>query len=124
MQCFPSFDWNWGKLNDPTVCWQQLHPRYRVLQHGKCLSCLPDCVGKKNHRLQMFVIGVRDKPIRERAAKKTINVFSHFHGLIPDTNYKHLECFVMLGTHSKLHRGQMSHICDISPLRVNTVHIQ
>ena len=24
----------------------------------------------------------------------------------------------MLGTHSELHRGQMSHICDISPLRV------
>ena len=25
----------------------------------------------------------------------------------------------MLGTHSKLRRGQMSHICDISALRVN-----
>ena len=25
----------------------------------------------------------------------------------------------MLGTHSKLCSGQMSHICDISPLRVN-----
>ena len=24
----------------------------------------------------------------------------------------------MLGTHSELHRGQMSHICDISTLRV------
>ena len=56
---------------------------------------------------------------RTEDSRKTINVFSHFHGLIPDTNYKHLECFVMLGTQSELRRGQMSHICDISPLRVN-----
>ena len=27
----------------------------------------------------------------------------------------------MLGTHSELRRGQMSHICDISPLRVKTL---
>ena len=38
---------------------------------------------------------------------------------MPDTNYKHLEYFVMLGTHSEPRRGEMSHICDISPLRVN-----
>ena len=44
----------------------------------------------------------------------------NFHGLIPDTNYKHLECFITLGTHSEPRRGQMSHICDISPLRVKT----
>ena len=31
MQCSPSFDWNWGKQNDPTACWHQLHPRFRVL---------------------------------------------------------------------------------------------
>ena len=36
MQCSPSFDWNWGKQNDPTACWHQLHPRFQVLQ-GKCL---------------------------------------------------------------------------------------
>ena len=35
------------------------------------------------------------------------NLFSHFYGLIPNTNYKSLECFVMLGTHSELRRGQM-----------------
>ena len=23
MQCSPSFDWNWGKQNDPTACWYQ-----------------------------------------------------------------------------------------------------
>ena len=38
MQCSPSFDWNWGKQNDPTACWHQLHPRFQVLQQGKCLS--------------------------------------------------------------------------------------
>ena len=36
MQCSPSFDWNWGKQNEPTACWHQLHPRFRVLQQGKC----------------------------------------------------------------------------------------
>ena len=30
----------------------------------------------------------------------------------------------MLGTHFKLQRGQMSHICDISPLRVNLIRNQ
>ena len=41
-----SFDWNWGEQNDPTACWDQLHPRFRVLQQGKCLSYPPDCVGR------------------------------------------------------------------------------
>ena len=45
MQCSPSFDCNWGKQNDPIACWHQLHPRFRVLQQGKCLSYPPDCVG-------------------------------------------------------------------------------
>ena len=45
MQCSPSFDWNWGKQNDNTACWHQLHPRFRVLQQGKCLSYPPEHVG-------------------------------------------------------------------------------
>ena len=45
MQCSPSFDWNWGKQNDPTACWHQLHPRFRVLQQGKCLRYPPERVG-------------------------------------------------------------------------------
>ena len=45
MQCSPSFDWNWGKLNDPTACWHQLHPRFPVLQQGKCLSYPPESMG-------------------------------------------------------------------------------
>ena len=53
-----------------------------------------------------------------KGSQKTINSFSHFHGLMPDNNYKHFKCFVILATHSKPCRGQMSHICDISPLRV------
>ena len=43
MQC--SFDWNWGKQNDPTACWHQLHPRFQVLQQGKCLRYPPEHVG-------------------------------------------------------------------------------
>ena len=45
MQCSPSFDCNWGKQNDPTACWHQLHPQFRVLQQGKCLSYPPERVG-------------------------------------------------------------------------------
>ena len=40
MQCSSSFDWNWGKQNDPTACWHQLHPWFQVLQQGKCLHLL------------------------------------------------------------------------------------
>ena len=45
MQCSPSLDCTWDKQNDPTTCWHQLHPRYRLSQQGKCLSYPPDCVG-------------------------------------------------------------------------------
>ena len=45
MQCSPSFDWNCGKQNDPTACWYQLHPRFQVLQQGKCLRYPPERVG-------------------------------------------------------------------------------
>ena len=45
MQCSHTFDWNWGKQNDPTACWHQIHPRFWVLQQGKCLRYPPDCMG-------------------------------------------------------------------------------
>ena len=45
MQCSPSFNWNWGKQNDPTACRHQLHPRFRVLQQVKCLRYQPERVG-------------------------------------------------------------------------------
>ena len=37
MQCSQSFDCNWGKQNNPIVCWHQLHPQFWVLQQEKCL---------------------------------------------------------------------------------------
>ena len=45
MQCSPFFDWNWAKQNDPTACWYQLHPRFQVLQQGKCLRYPPKHMG-------------------------------------------------------------------------------
>ena len=45
MQSSPSFDWNWGKQNDPIACWHKLHPRFWVMQQGKCLRYPPDCMG-------------------------------------------------------------------------------
>ena len=137
MQCSPSFDWNWGKQNDPTACWEQLHPRFRVLQQGKCLSYPPDCVGGVTETPNCVGSEGGTAPFkppltgghpyslfRPKGGRKTSNVLNHFHGFVPDTNYKHLECFVMPGTLSELRRGQMSHICDISALRVNTcIHV-
>ena len=136
MQCSPSFDWNLGKQNDPTACWDQLHPRFRVLQQGKCLSYPPDCMaGSLKPQIAWEARGLHPlrTPINEgtpplkfppyslfrpKGGRKTINFLTHFHGFVPDTNYKHLECFVMLGTLSEPRKGQMSHICDISALRV------
>ena len=57
---------------------------------------------------------------RPKGSRKSSDFLSHFHGLVPDINYKYLEGFVMLGTHSKPRRGETSHIYDISVLRVNT----
>ena len=95
MQCSPSFAWNWGKQNDPTACWHQLHPRFRVLQQGKCLSYPPDLKFP------------RTRYLGQRAAEKPSTFLPIFMGFVPDTNYKHLECFIMLGTLSELRRGQM-----------------
>ena len=50
MQCSPSFDWNWGKQNDPTACWHQLHPGFQVLQQGKCFRYQPERVGGVTER--------------------------------------------------------------------------
>ena len=121
MQCSPSFDWNWGKQNDPTACWHQLHPRFQVLQQGKCFRYPPERVGGVTETINC-VPPLKFPPyslFSPKGGPKNHQLFTHFHGLVPDTNYKHLECFVMLGTHSEPRRGQMSHICDISPLRVN-----
>ena len=61
IQCSPSFESNWGKQNDRTTSWHQLHPRYWVLQQEKCLGYPPDCVGvvtdSQNCVLECFVFG-------------------------------------------------------------------
>ena len=92
----------------------------------------PNCVGGEGLRPLPTPINGGTPPLkfppyslfRTKGGRKTINVFSHFHGIMPDNNYKHFECFVMLGTHSEPRRGQMSHICDISPLRVNAYQVK
>ena len=141
IQCSPSFDCNWGKQNDPTACWHQLHQQYQVFYSKGNVSATHRIVwaGSLNPQIVWAARGLcplqtplmRGRPplkfppcsiFRAKGGRKTINFLSHFHWLIPDTNYKYLECFVMLGTHSELHRGQMSHIhgCDISALRVKS----
>ena len=79
------------------------------------MQCSPsfDCNWGKQNDSIVHVCWHRTWYFGQRAAKKTINSFSHFHGLMRDNNYKHFEWFVMLGTHFEPHRGQMSHICDI-----------
>ena len=137
MQCSPSFDWNWGKQNNPTACWYQLHLRFQVLQQGKCLRYPPERIGRATETT--ICVGDEGPPsnlhqwgtpplkffpyllFRPKGGRKSSNFFSHFHGLVPDINYKDLEGFVMLGTHSEPCRGETSHICDISVLRVKSV---
>ena len=53
---------------------------------------------------------------RPKSGQESINIFSHFHELITETNYQHLECSITLGMHSQVCRCQLSQICDISPL--------
>ena len=137
MQCSPSFDWNWGNQNDPTACWYQQHLRFQVLQQGKCLRYPPErmggvtkttiCMGGKGAAPPSNPHQQGDSPLEnspctrylgQRVAEKSSNCFSHFHGLVPHINYKDLEGFVMLGTHSEPRRGETSHICDISVPRV------
>ena len=139
MQCSPF--WLQPKANK-TIPLHVGNSYTHALQQGKCLSYPPDCIGGVTESPKCMGSKGAQPPcnphwqegttllkfpscstFRGKGGQKTINVFSHFHGLIPNTNYKHLECFIMLGTHSKLCRGQMSHICDISPLRVKIVFI-
>ena len=115
-----------GQTKRPHCMLAQLHPQFRVLQQGKCLSYPPDCMDwvtetplTRGQRLLKFHPYSLFRP---KGGRKTINLFTHFHGLMPNNNYKHLQCFVMLETHSETHRGQMSHICDISTLRVNLIN--
>ena len=112
MQCSPSFDWKWGKQNDPTTCWHQLHPRFQVLQQGKCPLATLINGGTPPLNPPPYSL------FRPKGDRKTINFFSHFHGLVPDASYKHLESFIKLGTHSEPRRVELLHICDISLLRV------
>ena len=118
-----SFDCNQGKQNDPTACW---HPRGRWL--AETFSCCETQYGGCTWWNPQLALAERSTAPFEPQGHYTLkflhySIFrakgGHFRGLIPDTNYKHLERFVMLGTHSELHRGRMSHICDISPLKVN-----
>ena len=53
---------------------------------------------------------------RAKGGQKTIKFCSNFHGVTPDTNYKHFECFVMLGTYSQLcrYRSNVTHKCQYS----------
>ena len=47
-------------------------------------------------------------------SKENVSLPTRLRWLIPDANCKHLECIIMLGTHSEPHRGQMSHMYTFS----------
>ena len=74
-----------------------------VRNSGNCT--LIGCVGCYDYMVTYSIF-------RPKHNWKTINIFSHFHGFITETNYEH---FIMLWMHSKHHRDQMSLICYISP---------
>ena len=118
------FDYNWGKQNcmlapaTPTISgftakeMSQLPTRLRGQWGGTAPFEPPLTRRHPPFKIPpVLIIWSKGRP------KKPF--LNHFHVLIPDANCTYLECIVMLGTHSKLHSGQMSHICDISPLRIN-----
>ena len=122
MKCSPSFVGNWGKQSNYTTCWRQLHSQllYWVFQQEKCLSYPPDCMGGVTETQIVWAVeGMHSSNPTQRgdtlfvlylgeSEAKSHQLFSPF--FINDTNYEHLECFVILGTHSHVHRGQMSQI--------------
>ena len=102
----------------PTRVHEQGHSNHKLPGwQGGHASLKPSLMGDTAFKIPQYSL------FRPKSGQKTTKFFSHFHCLVPDTNNKHLECFVMLGTHSEPCRGQMSHICDISPLRVNVQHV-
>ena len=62
---------------------------YDFMFHSKGMQ--PDCIGGKGEGTSPLKFPPYSL-FRPKGGQKTINVFRHFHGLIPDTNYKHLEC--------------------------------
>ena len=88
MQCSPSFDCNWGKQNDPFVCWHQLNPQFRVLQQVNCFTYPPDCVGGVTEtpncvdgRGYPLYNSPRTRYFGQRAAKKPSTLLVIFMGL-------------------------------------------
>ena len=87
------------------------------MKHSKkCLGYPPDCVGRVTETPNcvgsegMCLLQTpidRGNPFKIPPPPSSIfipkchQLFSHFHGLITENNYEHIECFVMLQTHSK-----------------------
>ena len=86
---------------------------YILCYHGNCLMWLS--VIHPPLKLPPYLL------FRPKGSRKSSNFLAHFNGLVPDINHKDLEGFVMLGTHSEPRRGETSHICDISVLRVKII---
>ena len=137
MQCSPFFDCNCGNKMTPLhvgtsythdfrfyskenassthqSTWAgSLKPQFAWAARGVCPLRTPINGGTPPFKIPPYSL------FRPNGSQKSSKFFSHFYGLVPDTNYKNLEGFVMLVTHSEPRRSETSHICDISPLRVN-----
>ena len=62
----------------------------------------PNCMGGEGYTFKppFEIPPVLCIYLGQSVAEKKSTFFTHFHGLITETNYKYFECFVMLGTHS------------------------
>ena len=119
MQCSSSFDCNWGKQNKthcmlatPTISgftareMSRLPTRLRGRGHQ-----IPNCVGHSLYNSPCLIF-------RAKGSRKTINLFLQFSWSYP---WYQLHTFGVLHNARNTVRtawGQMSHICDISPLRI------
>ena len=81
-------------------CSLSLPQTWLLFRHGVLLlpTCLPGLESPQalrrinsNAVLSLYAYS----SFNPKDGRKTINFLSHFHELMPDNNYKHLECFVM-----------------------------
>ena len=105
-----------NKQNDPTACCHQLHVWYHRFYSKRNVSAIHQIAGAVSLNLQ--IVWALPPSINRMianawylgkiVAKQSSIYFNDFYDLFLTLNTN-----IMLRTHSKQHRSQVSHICDI-----------
>ena len=117
-----------GKQNYPTTCLHQLQTIWNFAarqiinvsgtHHIAWVGSLqPQSISAWARGLWPLWTMLYNSPYTLYLGQSEMERHRNVHGLITETNYEDFKRFIMLGTFYQVHRGQMSQICDISPLR-------